>query len=66
MSRRARLQWRRSPRAGDGNRPAAPWRGCWRDARTWRKDVAKKTPQRGHSHTGSLRTSQLSQGSAGL
>jgi hypothetical protein len=24
MSRRARLQWRRSPRAGDGNRPAPP------------------------------------------
>src|SRR5258708_28792101 len=26
MSRRARLRWRRSPRAGAGNRPRRPWR----------------------------------------
>jgi hypothetical protein len=44
-SRRARLRWRRSPRAGDGNRAALPWRAPfaprWR--RTWGRHAAALT-----------------------
>src|SRR5262249_61904916 len=41
LPRRARRRWRRSPRAGGGNRPIAAL-------------GERKTPQRGHSHAGFL------------
>src|SRR5262249_2928052 len=62
-SRRARLRWQPSPRAGDRNRPARQQRGhCC----LWREEMLqRKTPQRGHSYAGFLRNTPAPHGRAG-